>query len=147
MSFEAKSLALFWCHLYAMLFNKALLLGTIMKRLTKGTFLHIYLEIWHTFINIRFKKKNVILPHFWCYLAAIFCRGTQGTFLTNYIGIWQADSEKNLKVWKFCPLFDDAAKLSMEFKSLNNFERGPPKEQSCEVWLKLVLWFRRRWCL
>ena len=38
-------------------------------------------------------------------------------------------------------------KFSMEFKSLNNFERGPPKEHSCEVWMQLVLWFRRRWCL
>ena len=27
-------------------------------------------------------------------------------------------------------------KFSIEFKSLNNFERGPPKEHSCEVWLK-----------
>ena len=35
----------------------------------------------------------------------------------------------------------------MEFKSLNNFERGLPKEHSCEVLLKLVLWLRRRWCL
>ena len=38
-------------------------------------------------------------------------------------------------------------KFSIEFKSLNNFERGPPRKQSCEVWLTMILWFMRRWCL
>ena len=34
-------------------------------------------------------------------------------------------------------------KFSIEFKSFNNFESGPPKGHTCEVWLELVKWFRR----
>ena len=50
-----------------------------------------------------------------------------------------------LKFWHFAPfLMPQQPKFSMEFKSLNTFERGLPKEHSCEVWLKLVSWFRRR---
>ena len=34
----------------------------------------------------------------------------------------------------------------MDSKSLNNFHSVSPKDQSCEIWLKLAQWFRRR-CL
>ena len=34
----------------------------------------------------------------------------------------------------------------MDRNHLNNFERGPTKDHSCEVWLKSNQWFRRR-CL
>ena len=44
-------------------------------------------------------------------------------------------------------LMPQQPKFSMEFKSLNSFERRPPKEHSCDVWWKLFLRFRRRWCL
>ena len=32
----------------------------------------------------------------------------------------------------------------MESNSLNNFERGPPKDHFCQVWLESIQWFRRR---
>ena len=35
----------------------------------------------------------------------------------------------------------------MDRNHLNNFERGPTKYHSCEVWLKSNQWFRRRFCL
>ena len=34
----------------------------------------------------------------------------------------------------------------MDRNHLNNFERGPTKDHSCEVWSKSNQWFRRR-CL
>ena len=37
--------------------------------------------------------------------------------------------------------------FSMESNSANNFQRGPPEENSCQVWFKLAQWFRRSWCL
>ena len=52
-----------------------------------------------------------------------------------------------LKFGNFAPfLMPQQLNFSMVFKSLNNFERGRPKEHYCEVWLKWVLWFRRIWC-
>ena len=30
---------------------------------------------------------------------------------------------------------------------LNNFDRGPPRDHSCEVWSKSNAWFQRRCCL
>ena len=42
-------------------------------------------------------------------------------------------------------LMPQQPKFSMEFKFVFNFEIGPPKEQSCEVWLKFVRGFKRRW--
>ena len=35
----------------------------------------------------------------------------------------------------------------MDQNHLNNFERGPTKDHSCEVWSKSNQWFRRRCCL
>ena len=35
----------------------------------------------------------------------------------------------------------------MDRNHLNNFERGPTKDHSCEVWSKSNQWFRRRCCL
>ena len=35
----------------------------------------------------------------------------------------------------------------MDRNHLNNFERGPTKNHSCEVWSKSNQWFRRRCCL
>ena len=35
----------------------------------------------------------------------------------------------------------------MDRNHLNNFERGPTKDHSCEVWSKSNQWFRRRYCL
>ena len=35
----------------------------------------------------------------------------------------------------------------MDWNHLNNFERGPTKDHSCEVWSKSNQWFRRRCCL
>ena len=35
----------------------------------------------------------------------------------------------------------------MDRNHLNNFERGPTKDHSCEVWSKSNHWFRRRCCL
>ena len=35
----------------------------------------------------------------------------------------------------------------IDSKSLNNFQSVSPKNQSCEIWLKLAQWFRRRCCL
>ena len=35
----------------------------------------------------------------------------------------------------------------MDRNHLNNFERGPTKDHSCEVWWKSNKWFRRRCCL
>ena len=32
----------------------------------------------------------------------------------------------------------------MESNSLNNFERRPPKDHFCQVWLESIQWFRRR---
>ena len=88
------------------------------------------------------------MPLFWCGLVAMFCRGT---ILPNYIVIWQADSaEKNFKVWTFCSFSKSATTKVLHGLSLNNFDnfkRGPPNEHSFEVWLKLVLCFRRRFCL
>jgi len=33
------------------------------------------------------------------------------------------------------------------WNGLNNFDRGPPKDHSCEVWSKSKEWFQRRCCL
>jgi len=33
------------------------------------------------------------------------------------------------------------------WNGLNNFERGPPRDHSCEVWSKSNKWFQRRCCL
>ena len=53
-----------------------------------------------------------------------------------------------LKFGHFVPfLMPQQPKFSMEFKSLNNFERGQPEEQSCDVSRKLSLEFGRSWCL
>ena len=35
----------------------------------------------------------------------------------------------------------------MDSKSLNNIESVPLKAHSCETWLNLAQWFRRRCCL
>ena len=35
----------------------------------------------------------------------------------------------------------------MDRNHLNNSERGPIKDHSCEVWSKSNQWFRRRCCL
>ena len=35
----------------------------------------------------------------------------------------------------------------MDQNHLNNFERGPTKDHSCEVWSNSNQWFRRRCCL
>ena len=35
----------------------------------------------------------------------------------------------------------------MDRNHFNNFERGPTKDHSCEVWSKSNHWFRRRCCL
>ena len=35
----------------------------------------------------------------------------------------------------------------MNWNHLNNFERGPTKDHSCEVWSNSHQWFRRRCCL
>ena len=35
----------------------------------------------------------------------------------------------------------------MDRNHLNNFERGPTKDHSCEVWSNSNQWFRRRGCL
>ena len=35
----------------------------------------------------------------------------------------------------------------MDRNHFNNFERGPTKDHSCEVWSKSNQWFRRRCCL
>ena len=35
----------------------------------------------------------------------------------------------------------------MDRNHLHNFERGPTKDHSCEVWSKSNQWFRRRCCL
>ena len=60
----------------------------------------------------------------------------------------QIQRRRFLKFGHVAPfLMPQQPKFSMEFKSLNSFESGPPKEHSCEVWMQLVLWFRRRWCL
>ena len=55
----------------------------------------------------------------------------------------QIMEEKDFEVWVFSHfLILQQPKFYTECKSLNNFERGPTKEHSCEVWLKLVLRFR-----
>ena len=41
--------------------------------------------------------------------------------------------EKNFEVWLFSALSDATANHS----SPKNFERGPSKENSCEVWFKI----------
>jgi len=33
------------------------------------------------------------------------------------------------------------------WNGLNNFDRGPPRHHSCEVWSKSIKWFQRRCCL
>jgi len=33
------------------------------------------------------------------------------------------------------------------WNGLNNFDRGPPRDHSCEVWSKFNKWFQRRCCL
>ena len=33
------------------------------------------------------------------------------------------------------------------WNGLNNFDRGPPRDHSCEVWSKSNEWFQRRCCL
>ena len=33
------------------------------------------------------------------------------------------------------------------WNSLNNFDRGPPRDHFCEVWSKSNKWFQRRFCL
>ena len=35
----------------------------------------------------------------------------------------------------------------MDRNHLNNFERGPTEDHSCEVWSNSNQWFRRRCCL
>ena len=40
-----------------------------------------------------------------------------------------------------------ATRFLIESNSVNNFERGPPKEHSCQVWSKLAQVFGRRRCL
>ena len=72
-------------------------------------------------------------------------------FSTNQYGLnkcCRGSPKEHFKFWYFADfLMPQQPKLYMEFKSLNNFERGPPKKHSCEVWLKLVLWFMMRWSL
>ena len=84
----------------------------------------------------RFSTKSIWLEQF-------LQRVTQGTFLPNYLAITQADNGGKgfLKFGYFSHfLMPQQPKFYTEWKSLNNFERGPTKEHSCEVKLKLVYW-------
>ena len=44
-------------------------------------------------------------------------------------------------------IFSSWPRYAMDRNHLNNFERGPTKDHSCEVWSKSNQWFRRRCCL
>ena len=82
------------------------------------------------------------------YVLNILCRGSPKEHFYQII----LESDKQIQRRRFLKfehfahfLMPQQPKFSMEFKSLNNFERGPPMEHSCEVWMKLVMWFRI-WC-
>ena len=70
-----------------------------------------------------------------------FCKGSlKGHF---YLIILESDKQimekRILKLGYFSPfVMPEQPKLYIKCKSLNNFERGPTKEHSCEVKLKLV---------
>ena len=79
-----------------------------------------------------------------------FCKGSPKEHFYQIILEFdkQIRRRRFLKFGHFAPfLIPQLPKFSMKFKSLNNFQRGPPKEHSCDVLWKLFLWFRRRWCL
>ena len=89
-------------------------------------------------------------------LKSVFCFLTRRFFLYRYVGKistapWRPCVCTNhdglnhlgrgsLKEY-FCKI------ICMDSKSLNNFQSVSPKDQSCEIWLKLAQWFRRRCCL
>ena len=41
----------------------------------------------------------------------------------------------------------DPNQNATNWNGLNNFDRGPPRDYSCEVWSKPNKWFQRRCCL
>jgi len=43
--------------------------------------------------------------------------------------------------------FDPWPTYATNWNGLNNFDRGPPRDHSCEVWSKSNAWFQRRCCL
>ena len=79
-------------------------------------------------------------------------RITKGTFLQNYTEFCPVVSEILIRrFFKFLvkkSIFSSCdPDMQWTRNHLNNFERGPTKEHSCEVWSKSNQKFRRRCCL
>ena len=72
-------------------------------------------------------------------------RVTKGTFLLKYIEIGPVVSDK--KIFKVFLQLPWQPESFMNSKSLKKFQSVSPKDQSCETWLKLAQWFKRRCCL
>ena len=95
--------------------------------------------------------KNGMFCHFAAFLRHLACHVFQPINLHFVVGHPRNISTKlylnltnQFRGEEFSAfLMTQQPKLSIEFKSLNNFEKGLPKKHSCEVWLKLVQWFRR----
>ena len=97
--------------------------------------------LWPVELKMEF-SNFVILPLFWCRLIP-----KEHFYQIIFGSDRQIRRRRFFKFGHFVPfLMPQQPKFSMEFKSLNNFERGT-KEHSCDVWWKLFLRLRRRWCL
>ena len=60
-------------------------------------------------------------------------------------GFRKEDSERFLLIFAF--LLPWQQEFCIEWNSMSNFQSVSPKDHSCEIWLKLAQWFRRRYQL